>query len=268
MNVVRNIWVRVALVLALATPLYFLIAAFGVKFGLLDWRIGFGLMTFRLGGLVLMGVAGLALIGLILALAVPPRGQGWKSALVALAVPAIGLGYALYVRQQAQAIPPIHDITTDFVDPPTFSDAVVAARAQVGGGNGLETDARLPEDPRFGEWSGMRVQDVQRNEYSDILPIRVALAPETTFDRALEAMRAIGLRVGVQDRADGRIEATARSFWYGFVDDFVVRIRPAPTGEGSIVDVRSVSRVGLSDLGANARRVRAFTRELNDRVAR
>lgn len=267
MNAVRNIWVRVALVLAIATPLYFLAAAFGTKLGLLDWRIGFGLMTFRLGGLVLMGVAGLALIGLILALAVPPRGQGWKSALIALIIPAIGLGYAFYVRQNAMSVPPIHDITTDLADPPTFSDGVVAERARIGGGNSLETDARLPESEQLGQWSGMRVQDVQRNAYRDILPIRTQLSPEATFDAALEAARAIGLRIGVQDRADGRIEATAQSFWYGFVDDVVVRIRPA-NGQGSIVDIRSVSRVGLSDLGANAKRIRAFTRALNDRAAR
>lgn len=268
MNAVRNAWVRAALLFALATPLYFLIAAFGTKFGLLDWRIGFGLMTFQLGGIVLMGVAALAFIGLILALTVPPRGLGWRSALIALIIPAVGLGFALYVRQNAVTIPPIHDITTDFVDPPSFSEDVVAARGRVGGGNPLDPDARVPEDPRFGEWSGMRVQDIQRNEYRDILPIRTQQSPDQAFDAALEATRAIGLNIGVQDRADGRIEATAQSFWYGFVDDFVVRIRSAPSGGGAVVDVRSVSRVGLSDLGANAKRVRAFTEELNERLAR
>jgi len=266
MSGIRNIWVRLALILALLIPVYFLVAALGTKFGLLDWRIGFGLMTYRLGGLILMGVAGFAFIGLLLSVFVPPR-SGWRSALIALVIPMIGLGYALYVRQRAQSIPPIHDITTNFVDPPTFSDAVIAARAKVGGGNDLDPNARLPEAEQLGAWSGMRVQDLQRNEYSDILPIRVALAPDAAFDHALEAARAIGLHVSVQDRADGRIEATATSFWYGFVDDFVVRVRAA-SAEGSVIDVRSVSRVGMSDLGANAKRVRAFTAAFNERAAR
>ena len=56
--------------------------------------------------------------------------------------------------------------------------------------------------------------------------------------------------------AEGRLEATARTRWFGFRDDVVVRVRP--DGAGSRVDVRSVSRVGRSDLGTNARRIRGF----------
>jgi uncharacterized protein (DUF1499 family) len=59
------------------------------------------------------------------------------------------------------------------------------------------------------------------------------------------------------DPAAGRIEATATTFWFGFVDDVVVRVRPA-AGGGSRIDVRSVSRVGKSDVGANAKRIRAY----------
>ncbi len=54
----------------------------------------------------------------------------------------------------------------------------------------------------------------------------------------------------------GKIEATAQTFWFGFKDDIIVRIQPDSTG--SLVDVRSVSRVGVSDLGANARRIRKY----------
>jgi uncharacterized protein (DUF1499 family) len=68
----------------------------------------------------------------------------------------------------------------------------------------------------------------------------------------------LGLEIVNEDKAAGMIEATATTFWFGFKDDVVLRIRP--TANGSIVDVRSVSRVGQSDLGANAKRIRAILR--------
>jgi uncharacterized protein (DUF1499 family) len=63
----------------------------------------------------------------------------------------------------------------------------------------------------------------------------------------------LGLEIVAVDEAAGRVEATATTFWFGFKDDVVVRVRSS--GAGSVVDVRSVSRVGVSDLGANARRI-------------
>ncbi len=66
----------------------------------------------------------------------------------------------------------------------------------------------------------------------------------------------MGLELVNEAPQSGMIEATATTFWFGFKDDLVVRIRPS--GTGSVVDVRSVSRVGVSDLGANARRIGEF----------
>ena len=73
---------------------------------------------------------------------------------------------------------------------------------------------------------------------------------------ALEAARASGWEIVAAVPQERRIEAVATTFWFGFKDDIVVRIRPAPGG--SRIDVRSVSRVGRSDLGTNAKRIRAF----------
>jgi uncharacterized protein (DUF1499 family) len=120
----------------------------------------------------------------------------------------------------------------------------------------IEPDARMPDDPRFGPMAGRSIADIQGQAYADIKPISLTVPPQRAYDMALEAARAQGWRVSAEDRAAGRIEATAQSFWYGFVDDIVIRV--TPSGEGSVVDVRSVSRVGLSDLGANAKRIRAF----------
>ncbi len=66
---------------------------------------------------------------------------------------------------------------------------------------------------------------------------------------------------------EGRFEATETSAFFQFKDDVVLRVRPSETGEGSIVDMRSVSRVGVSDLGMNAKRVRAFLADLTGTVA-
>jgi uncharacterized protein (DUF1499 family) len=63
-----------------------------------------------------------------------------------------------------------------------------------------------------------------------------------------------------ENREEGRIEATATTRWFGFKDDVVIRIAPSD-GNGSRVDIRSVSRVGLSDVGTNARRIRTFLKK-------
>ncbi len=88
-------------------------------------------------------------------------------------------------------------------------------------------------------------------------PIRTDMRPEAAFEHALETARAMGWEIVASDARAGRIEATATTFWYGFKDDVVIRVRPMATG--SRVDLRSVSRVGQSDLGKNAARIRAFS---------
>jgi uncharacterized protein (DUF1499 family) len=80
--------------------------------------------------------------------------------------------------------------------------------------------------------------------------------PAQAFDRALAAARAMSWEIVASDPAQGRIEATATTFWFGFKDDIVVRI--AAEGAGSRLDVRSLSRIGKSDVGANARRIRDY----------
>jgi len=87
------------------------------------------------------------------------------------------------------------------------------------------------------------------------------MPPAAAFDRALGAAREMGWEIVAAVPADNRIEATATTLLFGFKDDIVIHITPA--GNGSRIDVRSVSRVGRSDLGANARRIRSFLGKLN-----
>lgn len=253
----RDRWVTASLILALLLPVYFVVAAMGTRFHLFPWTIGFGQMTFVWGPRLILGTAALAFIGLLIALFTPPR-RGVPSALIALLIPVIGLGYAYYVRQHAMSVPPIHDISTDMIDPPAFSEAVVDAREAVPEGNGLDLLAKRTGD-------GRAFTDLQREAYSDIAPITTTLAPNRAFEIASALMREQKWTMGRGDAGGGSIEATAQSFWYGFIDDIVLRVRPAATG-GARIDMRSVSRVGRSDLGVNAARMRPFLQELQGRL--
>ena len=252
----RDFFVRFALLLSLGVPAYFLVAAFGTKFGLLDWRIGFGLMTYMWGRYVLFGALVIALIALPVAFFTPPR-RGMMSALLALLIPAAGLGYGIYVGAKAREIPTIHDITTDTIEPPSFSEEVTAARAAIPGGNGLDLAGKRTGD-------GRTFVALQRESYPDLAHISTSVDSARAFDAALALAREQGWSVGRNDAASGVIEAVAESFWYGFKDDIAIRVRA--DGSGARVDMRSVSRVGIGDLGANAARMRPFLAELRTRL--
>ena len=252
----RDRWVGAVFVIALLVPVYFLVAALGTKFHLFPWTVGFGLMTYMAARPLLLGVAALAVIALLLALFVKPR-RGIPAALVSLLIPVLGMGYGYYVGQRAAGVPPIHDISTDLVDPPGFSAAVVSARAAVPLGNDLDLLHKQTGD-------GRSFISLQQQAYPDIQPIESRLPPARAFAIALALVREQNWRIGRVDEQGGVIEATAESFWYGFIDDIAIRVRP--DGEGSRIDMRSVSRVGRSDLGANAARMGPFLAELRARV--
>jgi uncharacterized protein (DUF1499 family) len=144
----------------------------------------------------------------------------------------------------ARTVPPIHDITTDTADPPRFV-AVVP----------LRKDALNPI-----EYGGPEIAAQQQRAYPDLHPVTLPDPPARAFEHALAAARAQGWEIVEAAPAEGRIEATDTTRWFGFKDDVVVRVRMAENG--SRLDVRSLSRVGRSDLGKNAARIRAFLRAL------
>ena len=102
--------------------------------------------------------------------------------------------------------------------------------------------------------------DAQRAAYPDVQPLRLAVAPNVAFERAKGAVEEMGWQIAREDPSAGRIEAVATTFWFGFKDDVVIRV--SAEGTGSRIDVRSKSRVGVSDLGTNARRIRAYRERL------
>lgn len=259
----RNIWLRVALILSLLLPLYFLAAALCAKFHILDWRIAFGVLVVAVGGIVLLTVFVLALIGVILALAVKPR-TGWRLAILALVIPAIGLCYAAIIIAGARTVPPIHDISTNIQDPPLYGPSVVAARATTPGGNAVESltvpiaslaSYHSMRDPAL---KSQTVGALGRKANPDLVSLSLSMSVPQAVSTAAEVARAQGWQVTRVAPSEGRIEAIVESFWFGFKDDVVVRVRPGPSERTSILDVRSTSRVGVSDLGVNAKRVRNF----------
>lgn len=240
-----------ALVAGLAMGGASLASALGIWLGLWDFRTGFTMLQFvgEFGQLVAAAalVAGIAIyaLGRRFAADGAPR---W-AALALIGAIAAGLGYyipASYVPGEGENVPPIHDISTDTVNPPDFV-AVLPLRADapnttVYGGSDDITPERLAE--------------LQTGAYPDLTTRTLSDPPDVVFERALAAVNRLGWELVAQVPAEGRIEATDTTFWYRFKDDVVIRIQPA--ANGTLVDARSVSRVGRGDAGTNAQRLRAF----------
>ena len=239
-------WMATAgFVLAILAALAALAAGPGYRFGYWSLSVAFMLLRWSVvGGVVALAVA---LIGMIRARPRGPRAGFWR-ALIGLAISLLVVGVPLYLLQMAQRVPPIHDITTDTEDPPAF-DAILPLRAEA---------PNPPDHP------GAEVASQQLAAYPDIAPLTTEMGPDLAFRHALAAAREMGWRIVASDPAQGRIEAVEQTPWFGFLDDAVVRVRPQ--GEGSRIDVRSKSRIGVSDLGTNAGRVRAYLRALQSRT--
>jgi uncharacterized protein (DUF1499 family) len=226
---------QVALVLAALGALAVLSAGPGTRLGLWDFRIGFQAM--RYGVYTALAGAGLGLVGLILGGA-----RAWAAG--AIVVGLVTFAGPWWLMRSARAVPPIHDISTDTADPPGFVDVL----------------ARRKDAPNPPAYAGGEVANQQRRAYPDLQPLRLPLPPAQAFERALQAARDMGWELVGSDAGQGRIEATDTTTWFGFKDDVVIRVR----GEegGSRVDVRSKSRVGRSDVGANAKRIRRYLERL------
>jgi uncharacterized protein (DUF1499 family) len=235
----------IGLALALVAGLGLLLAGPGHRFGWWSLGTAFTLMRFAAYG----GIAAAAISAAALILA-PLRGQrrGMFRALAGLAIGLITVGVPAYYLYTARSVPPIHDISTDTEDPPAF-DAILQLRA---------------EAPNPASYGGPAVAAQQQEAYPDIAPADYPIATDAAFEAAFEAARGMDWDIFATDQAAGRIEAIDRTLWFGFVDDIVIRVRP--TDAGSRIDVRSVSRVGVSDLGTNAARVRAYLAELDEQI--
>ena len=150
--------------------------------------------------------------------------------------------------QMAAAVdaPPIHDITTDTANPPKFV-AILPLRRNAP--NGYEYGVSEA-------WPAEKLGATTIEAYPSLKPFRSDLSVVDAVDRTEAILQAMGLQIVAVDKSAGLVEATATTFWFGFKDDMVVRV--VGDGEGSKIELRSMSRVGQSDVGANAARIVDF----------
>lgn len=215
----------------------------------------FGLVPFRTGLLVFAAALVFAIASFTIATVslLVPRLRGDRASAFRWAVllsVVVMAGPAVFV-QKARSVPAIHDITTDTVDPPAFVGVIP-----------LRTAAGALNPPQY---PGQVVAAEQKKAYPDLLPLDSSLSPAEAFKQAAGAARAMGWEIVAEKAAEGRIEATATTAWFAFKDDIVIRVSAATAG--SRIDVRSKSRVGRSDVGANAARIRDYLAKVRARLA-
>lgn len=224
------LWLKkITLSLFILLPL----GALGTKFGI--WPFTVGLFLFALS---VLGSVVILVINLIWNFRKP--GSAHRKIILVTSIIALApLVVALLAMRNSAGGPIIHDISTDLNSPPEF----IAGKIHRGtNSNSLQ---RTEDDFR-----------IQQEVYSDIKAIISPLSPDQSFKKAVRVSRQLGWEIYAEVPHEGRIEAVDTTFWFGFKDDIVIRIEAE--NEGSRIDLRSVSRVGRGDLGANAKRISSF----------
>lgn len=202
--------------------------------------------TFGTGFTILKWAAYVAAAGLVISiagayLARPGRNRpGFLLTLLGILISLSVIAVPAYWIYAAGRVPAIHDITTDTRDPPRF----------------VEVLSLRKEAANSAEYGGIEVAIQQQQAYPDIQTLLLTSSPADTLERAGRVAKELGWQVVASVPAEGRIEATSTSFWFGFKDDVVIRV--SPMDQGSRLDIRSASREGKSDIGVNAKRVRKF----------
>ena len=224
------------LLVALPGPLY--------KYGVVD--LGTAFTGFKFG--VFAGIA--ALILLLLQILFKRKTVTLGSTIMALLLSTIAIAIPLSMLNKGKSVPPIHDISTDLVNPPEFV-AIAPLRA----------DAPNPV-----EYAGVEVATQQRAAYPELQTLNYTQSKSELVEATKQAIDHLGWQLVNIDTNQGIIEATDRTMWFGFKDDVIVRI--TDNGSKRLVDIRSKSRVGGSDLGKNAERIHKLIEELDGILAK
>ena len=219
------------LLVALPGPLY--------KYGVVD--LGTAFTGFKFG--VFAGIA--TLILLVLQILFKRKTVTFGSTIMALLLSTIAIAIPLSMLNKGKSVPPIHDISTDLVNPPEFV-AIAPLRA----------DAPNPV-----EYAGVEAATQQRAAYPELQTLNYPQSKSELVEATKQAIDHLGWQLVNIDADQGIIEATDRTMWFGFKDDVIVRI--TDNGSKRLVDIRSKSRVGGSDLGKNAERIHGFIEELD-----
>ena len=244
---------------ALLSVAAFVVAVVGFRQGWISYGVAKGgMVALAVPMLALLAVA-FGLVGLVLAVTAKPR-AGLAASLGAVALGALVFAVWSQADRVSASTPPVHDVATDWSDPPTFSPKVMMARGPRA--NPVELAPTVPEGPSRAVpgFLGRPVAEVNRDTCKAATPAILTTTPAEAYARAKEAVRASHMAVQTDDPAGGRLEAsTARGLW-GVTDDLVVRVRPE--GAGARVDLRSIARAGLNDGGANCARIERLRRAL------
>lgn len=251
----KSIWARrltwLALALSLGGVAAALIAAVGSGQGAWHFREGFTVLRYAF----FAAIAG-AVVAVVALVLVRKSGIRRLAGLNLLAL-FVALMFVLFLGAQirtARTVPAIHDISTNLEDMPQFSTLTVRPDnlENVPDMDRPELAAMAPEE---------RWKAIHREAYGDVRTVKVPWSVAETIERAEDLARERGWEIAAADREAGAMEATDTTFFFRFKDDVALRARPAPDG-GTLVDMRSISRVGGSDVGVNARRVRSFLEDL------
>jgi uncharacterized protein (DUF1499 family) len=218
-----------------------LVGGWGNRAGWWDYRVAFTVL--RWCAWIGLGAAAVAAVGGTLAM--PDNRRRRVPAIAIVGVVLGSLVFGIPWAAQSKRSVPINDITTDTANPPRYVD-IAPLRASA---------------PVKIDYGGEETAAQQRKAYPDIAPARVNLSREQAYERSLQVARSLGWDIVAAVPAEGRIEATDTTLFMGFRDDIVIRV--LPEGNGSRIDVRSHSRVGRGDFGANATRVRAFLKRVS-----
>jgi Protein of unknown function (DUF1499) len=236
--------------LAIFSAIAVVVSILIVRFGFLEMKPA---LTTFFGALALAGLS--ILFGFAAFAAIWQNGsRGMGRILLAFLINALVLAYPAYLAVQYRRLPPIHDITTDPIDPPRFE-----ALARL----------RTSDDTNSAVYAGLYSAEQQRRAYPDIETVELEVPVDRAYAVALQLVNrrkwlVIDERPPTPPRRVGRIEAVARTPIMGFREDVAIRIMP--DGEDSRVDIRSASRYFDADLGSNAARVSKLIEDINTAV--
>lgn len=234
-------WAKFFIFSALLSLIILASGPFGYKYGVTDLAPSLISVLVALVGAGLVFIAGIIMVIVASRKNLPKERKMIVAAMLISVIPMI---FVLPQMLKARSVPPIHDISTDTTNPPDFY-AIVELRKSA------------PNDLVYAhEGSAETLASLQTKAYPNVKSAETALSVEAAVNRATNLLKAQGLEIVNSDSDTGIVEATATTFWFGFKDDVVVRARES-NGK-TIVDVRSVSRVGQSDIGANAARIERF----------
>ncbi len=105
----------------------------------------------------------------------------------------------------------------------------------------------------------------ENHPFPELRPRTFAVSPALLLSFGAQVLPRLGWPLSSQQSDPHILTAVATTLLWRFKDDITLRAYAAPEG-GSILYVRSESRVGKGDLGANLRRVINITEEIDRHV--